>query len=99
MAHKYLQERRLPFAPGNGAGTSRPHSDSGNADQGASRLADPLTLSPLFLPDERRARARFDGGAALSRNRLVERSACRHITRRRRTVARASFLMMRFAPH
>jgi hypothetical protein len=75
------------------------HTDRINADQGASRLADPLALSPLSLPDERRTRARFDGGAVLSRNSLVARSACRHITRRRRTVARVPFLMIRCASH
>lgn len=59
--------------------------------------ADPLALSPLDLPDERRARARFDDGAALRAGDRVVHSACRHITRLRRAVARAPFFVIRCA--
>lgn len=47
--------------------------------------ADPLALSPLSLPEERRTRARFAGGAAL-RATALSHSACRHVTRPRRAV-------------
>jgi hypothetical protein len=64
----------------------RPHSFPLRSLRMRSRLADPLALSPLSLSDERQARTRFDGSAALLRNSLVARSACRHLTRLRRAV-------------